>query len=278
MPSRETVKTRRSSFPPSRGRLLQAFLLTALVAACASTPEDSLVWSDKLARSLPREKADMVAVARFSSAPPGEVRTPWEPYLVLRGNVPTDYRVVDTDAGRVLAAEAHQGGSGLYRKIRIDPKQNPVLEWRWRVPPREESDSPLAVASRASPMLRISLAFDGDAAKLDFDDRAKLRLAKVLTVNGLPYASLLYVWMHGVPAESVLHSPHTDRVRMLVVQSGEQRVGEWVTIRRNVLEDYRRAYGEEPGDVVAVGLMTDPGDDGSSRRGFYGDITFRSAP
>jgi hypothetical protein len=125
--------------------------------------------------------------------------------------------------------------------------------------------------------VRLSLAFHGDTSKLDFDDRAKLRLAKVLTVNGLPYASMLYVWLNGVPAESVVHSPHTDRVRMVVVQSGAQRLGEWVTLRRNVLEDYRKAFGEEPDDVVAIGLMTDYGDDGSRRRAFYGDITFRSS-
>lgn len=251
-------------------------ILVALLAGCASTPDDPLVWSDELARSLPREHGAVVEVARFSSAPPGAVRKPWEPYLVLRGNVPTDYRVVETDAGRVLASESHEGGSGLYRKIRIDPKRNPVLEWRWKVP--SDENMKWETSSRASPMVRLSLAFDGDASKLDFEDRTKLRLAKVLTVNGLPYASLLYVWMPGVPAETVLNSPHTDRVRMVVVQSGTQRVGEWVTLRRNVAEDYRRAYGEEPGDIVAVGLMTDPGDDGSPRRGYYGDITFRSAP
>jgi hypothetical protein len=49
-----------------------------------------------------------------------------------------------------------------------------------------------------------------------------------------------------------------------------------VEVRRNVVEDFRRAYAEEPGDIVAVGLMTDPGDDYSRRRTFYGDITFRS--
>jgi hypothetical protein len=138
-------------------------------------------------------------------------------------------------------------------------------------------DTPFAANSRESPPVRLSLAFHGDTSKLDFDDRAKLRLAKVLTVNGLPYASMLYVWLNGVPAESVLHSPHTDRVRMVVVQSGAQRLGEWVTLRRNVLEDYRKAFGEEPDDVVAIGLMTDYGDDGSRRRAFYGDITFRSS-
>ena len=249
-------------------------LLLALVAACAGTPDDPLVWSDEIARALPRERGDTVEVARFSRVAPGTTLAPWEPWFVQRGSTPTDYRLVEVDGATVLEADAQEGGSGVSRKIRVDPKRHPVLEWRWRVP--ADPGTRLGAASGASPLARLSLAFHGDANKLDFDDRAKLRLAMLLTANGLPYASLLYVWMHDVPAETVIRSPYTDRVRMIVVESGAQRAGEWVTVRRNVLEDYRRAFGEEAGDVVAVGLMTDPGDDGSRRRGFYGDITFRS--
>jgi hypothetical protein len=177
-----------------------------------------------------------------------------------------------------VRAEGREGGSGLWRKIRVDPRRTPILEWRWLVPRPEPGSPPLAVTSSHSPMARLSLAFHGDADKLDFEDRAKLRLAKALTVHGLPYASLLYVWMVGKPVGTVLRSPHTDRVRMIVVESGAQRVGEWLTIRRNVVEDFRRAFDEEPGDIVSVGLMTDYGDDGSPRRAVYGDITLRSAP
>lgn len=246
--------------------------LVALLAACAGTPDDSLVWSTELARTLPRESGEVVEVARFSRSPPGAIGEPWEPFHVRRGNTPTAYRVVEVEGGVALEADAEEGGSGLYRKIRINLQRHPILEWRWRVPP---PDSGPEVASRASPMVRLSLAFHGDPAKLDFEDRVKLRLAKVLTVRGLPYASLLYVWLYGVPAGTVVHSPYTDRVRMIVVESGAQRIDQWISIRRNVLEDYRRAFGEEPDDVVAVGIMTDPGDDGSRRRALYGDIVFK---
>jgi len=245
-----------------------------LLGACASTPDDPLVWSDDLARALPREQGEVVEVARFSRVPPGAPPAPWEQWFVRRGNAPTEYRVVEVDGTTVLEADAQEGGSGFSRKIRVDPSRHPLLEWRWRV--TAEPGTRLEIASGTSPLARLSLAFHGDANKLDFDDRAKLRLAMVLTANGLPYASLVYVWMLDVPAETVIRSPYTDRVRYLVVESGAQRVGEWVTMRRNVVEDYRRAFGEEPDDIVAVGVMTDPGDDYSRRRGFYGDITFRS--
>jgi hypothetical protein len=252
-----------------------AIAAALLLSGCASTPDDPLVWSDELVRALPRERGEVVEVARFSRMPPGAPLAPWEQWLVRRGNTPTEYRVVEVDGARALEADAQQGGSGLSRKIRIDPRRQPVLEWRWRVP---DPGAALPAASGQSPLARLSLAFHGDPNQLDFDDRAKLRLAMVLTANGLPYASLLYVWMLDEPVETVLQSPYTARVRMIVVQSGAQRVGEWVTVRRNVLEDYKRAFGEDAEDIVAVGVMTDPGDDYSRRRTFYGDITFRSGP
>jgi Protein of unknown function (DUF3047) len=254
-----------------------ALLALALLAACASVPEDDpLLWSDELVRSLEREKDEEVEVARFSRTPPGELGEPWEPYFIVRGNHPTGYRVVERDGAAVLEAVAEQGGSALHRKIRIDPYRHPMIEWRWQVPPRGPDASPFSEAARASAMARVSIAFHGDPQKLDLADRAHLRLAKALTANGLPYATLVYVWLRSAPAGMVLVSPYSDRVRLFVVESGDERVGQWINVRRNVVEDYRRAFGEDPGDIVAVGVMTDSGDDGSTRRAFYGDITFRS--
>jgi hypothetical protein len=257
-----------------------AGVLIVLLAGCAATPEqqDSLVWSDAVVRTMAREPGGVVEVANFSRLRPGGSPEPWEPWLIVRGNAPTKYQVAEVDGVVALAAEGVEGGSGMWRKLRVDPQHNPVLEWRWRVPQPAPGSPPLSVTSRASPMARLSVGFHGDPEKLDFEDRVKLRMAKALTVNGLPYASLLYVWMMNVPVDTVIHSPHTDRVRMIVVESGAQRAGQWITIRRNVLEDYRRAFQEEPGDIVGVGLMTDYGDDGSPRRAVYGDITLRSAP
>lgn len=248
------------------------------LAACAAPHDDPLVWSDELARELPLEEGDVVEVARFSRQAPGEVAPPWETYVVLRGNVPTDYRLVEIDGVTVLAAEGREGGSALRRKVHVDPHRQPWLEWRWRVPAPAAGEPPLGVTSAKSPAARLSIGFHGDTAKLDFEDRAKLRLANVLTAHGLPYASLIYVWRPGMPLETVYASPHTERVRFIVVENRDYGGPEWLTVRRNVVDDYRRAFGEDPGDIVAFGLMTDFGDDGSPRRTHYGDITLRRSP
>ena len=217
----------------------------------------------------------MVEAADFSRRRAGQdEKGGWVQFALVKGNTPTRYELVEQDGVVVVQADSAEGGSGLSRKIHIDLRRHPILEWRWRVPldsGRGGANGP----SRESPPARLSLAFDGDPARLDFDDRVKMRMAKALTVNGLPYASLLYVWANGKPVETVYSSPHTERVRHLVVESGERRLDEWVTIRRNVLEDYKRVFGEEPGHIVAVGIMTDYGDNNAPRRAFYGDITFR---
>jgi hypothetical protein len=254
---------------PARFSLIVA---AVLAQSCATTPPaEELTWSAPLEKALPLEHGDTIVAARFSELHEGGTDFGgWQPWVLLRGNTPTDYRLVQSDGVVVVQADSAAGGSALFRKIRIDPHRTPILEWRWRVPRASAARG----ASAVSPPVRLSLAFDGDASKLDFDDRAKLRLAKALTANGLPYASLLYVWLMRSPVEAIYSSPHTDRVRHIVVESGDARLGRWVVERRNVLEDYRRAFHEEPGDIVAVGLMTDFGDNGAPRRAFYGDITF----
>jgi len=251
-------------------------LAAALAGGCASLSEDEqLTWSASLARTLPVERGEVVPAARFSRLQPwSRDLDGWEPFIVERGAKPTRYRLATVDGEVALEADAPKGfGSGLWRKIHINPREHPIIEWRWRVP----RDS-MGAASRESPPVRLSLGFDGDASRLDVEDRVKLRMAKALTEHGLPYASLLYVWKNDRKPETVYASPYTDRVRHIVVESGAQRADQWVTVRRNLLEDYRRVFGEEPGDLVGVGIMTDFGDDGSPRRAFYGDIRFRALP
>ena len=76
----------------------------------------------------------------------------------------------------------------------------------------------------------------------------------------------------------MLQNAYTDRVQMIVVRSGNAAANQWVSEERNVLEDYRRAFGEEPPLVSGVAIMTDTDDTGGKAVAWYGDIGFRPAP
>ena len=255
---------------------LAAAALLAL-GGCALVPEDDgLLASTPIVRELDLEDGDIVEVARFSRLGAGApLPAGWLGWGLNSGKRPTEYRLVNGTAGTVLQADAEQAATGLYRRIRVNPGRQPLLEWSWRVE-KLIPGADLRKGSREDSVARLVISFHGDPKKLDFEDRARLRLAKVFAGEPLPYAMLIYVWSNQIPMETALPSPQIDRIRMVVVESGTARLGQWLTYRRNVLEDYRRAFGEDPGDIVAVGVLTDADNTRQTARALYGDITLRA--
>ncbi len=261
------------------GRIKTAVAILGLaLAGCASLSDEPLLASSAVVAELARETGERVAVARFSQRRAGEaLPAHWTPYLILPSKPRTDYRLVETAAGIALEASADRSASGIYRRIRIDPRAHPVLEWRWRVENLIPGADTRFAASEDSPA-RLMVSFHGNAERLAFGVRSQLRLARALSGQALPYATLMYVWSNSLPVGTVVENPHLERIRMIVVASGADGVGEWRSYRRNVFEDYRRAFGEEPWDIVAVGVMTDADNTRQQARCQYGDITFLRAP
>lgn len=237
----------------------------AFVTGCATTvpPPERL-----------RESADVVEVGRFSQrVAQGPLPEYWRPYIILPSKPLTQYKLVDTGEGVALEATAVASASGLNRSIRINPATHSTVSWRWKVAGLIPGADKRIASAEDSPA-RLVLSFHGDPAKLDFVERGKMRMAKALSGRELPYATLMYVVSNTLPVGTMLPNPHTDRIQMIVVASGEGQVGQWIDFRRNVLEDYRRAFGEEPWDIVSVGVMTDADNTGKSARCHYGDISF----
>jgi len=254
-----------------------AVVALAALAGCALFPEDDgLLASTPIVRALERETGEVVAVARFSALSPGDpLPGDWLAWGAGSGKRPTRYRIAGGGRTAALEAVADPGSTGLHRHIRVDPHRQPVIEWSWRVE-QLIPDADKRYARRDDSAARVVISFHGDPDKLDFEQRAKLRLVKAITGDRLPYAILMYVWASELPAEAIVPSPHFDRIRFLVVESGAARLGQWVAYRRNVLEDYRRAFGEEPGDIVSVGVLTDSDNPAHVAHGWYGDITLRA--
>jgi len=227
---------------------------------------------------MPRATGERIEIGRFSRRQAGEpLAEYWQPYIILPSKPRTEYKLVKSTRGVALEADADGSASGMVRRIRVEPQTHSLLEWRWRVgnliPGADKR-----IASRDDSPARLFVSFHGDAQRLDFQNRSQFRFAKAVTGQALPYATLMYVWSNKLPVGTVVQNPHTDRIRAIVVGSGEDGLGEWRDYRRNVLEDYRMAFGEEPWDIVAVGVMTDADNTRQKARCLYGDITLLRAP
>jgi hypothetical protein len=257
-----------------------------LAAGCAGTPDraepdgaapdDELLASTAIVSRMAPADGDIVEVARFSRLHPGgPLAQHWESYVLRQSNPLTAYRAVEVDGQVCIEADATNGHSALQRPIRINPERHPIVEWSWRVPRLASDHDPRT--KRPSPRARLMLAFHGDAQKLDIEQRVHLRMAKAITGQALPYSSMIYVWLNGVPAGTIVPSPYSERVRLIAMDASEGQLDRWVDLRRDVREDYRRAFGEEPGDIVGVGIFTDVDANGAPGRAYYGDISFRAA-
>jgi hypothetical protein len=212
-------------------------------------------------------------VTPFSAGKPGSpAPPPWEPFRIAAGKKPTQYELVDDGGAVVLHAKADAAASALRHETKFDLRAAPGVEWRWKISkPIDEQDN--AIAAKEDSPVRVILEFDGDRAKLSFRDRTSLGLADRLTGREVPYATMMYVWAPKVPVGTVIVNPNTGRVKMVVATTGAA-VGSWHSVRRNALEDFRKAFGEEPGRLLAVGILTDTDNTGDSVEGWYGDVRF----
>ncbi len=87
----------------------------------------------------------------------------------------------------------------------------------------------------------------------------------------------MYIWANHAPVGTVIANPRTRRVQMVVASSGAAGVGEWQALARNARIDFRRAFGEEPGPLIAVGVLTDTDNTDGHAEAWYGDIGFGPA-
>lgn len=214
------------------------------------------------------------AVQPFSLTSPGETAPPaWEPWVLSRFLARTKYRIVDHEGERVLEADANVSASGLLQPLALAVNDYPHLHWRWKVP-QLIADADNASRTGDDSPVRVIVAFDGDKSKFDIEDSALARTVKLFSGREMPYATIQYIWENKLPPETVLDNSKTSRAKMLVVESGPKRLGQWINFQRNVKQDYERLFGESPGSIIFVGVMTDSNATQSQTSAYYGDIRF----
>jgi hypothetical protein len=214
--------------------------LTLGVLACALQP--GLIRAQGAAEGLP-----------FSSLQPGAPLPRWLHPVTFRGRTPTAFTLVNDGGVTVLRAFAQVAASGLARELRIDPAAYRRVAWRWKV-------SNLVVKGD----LR---AREGD----DFAARLYLRFGRRFGAD----RALCYVWDARAPVGTFAANAWSDRVHMVVVDSGPALLGRWVERERDYEADFRRAFGEAAPAVTAVVVSSDTDNTGESAEAFFGDVLFR---
>jgi hypothetical protein len=200
---------------------------------------------------------------------------PWENWAhkTFPGKTPTHFDYARLEGRDTMSVQANASASMLQQALRIEPAELGAVRFSWKVPSlMEQAD--MALRDKDDAPVRIVLAFEGDRSRFSARDAALAELVRTVTGEDMPYATLMYVWCNKRDAGTVIRNPRTDRIRKLVVESGPRRLNQWLDYERDIRADYERVFGEKPGALVGIGIMTDSDNTRSRTRAWYGPVRF----
>ena len=226
--------------------------------------------------SVRAEPQSVIEVAKFSSGTVGQAMPDgWKPLIFKKIPKHTSYEVVKDGAVTVVKAVSEASASGLTKPVVIDPKEFPIVRWRWKIDNvLQGSDVTLKEGDDFPARLYITFAYDPD--KVSFGKKLKYKAGQVI-FGDIPIGAINYVWEAKTPVGTIIDNAYTDFVKMVVVESGPQKIGMWIDEERNIYEDYKKAFAEEPPMINGVAIMSDTDNTKEKATAYYGDIVFQKS-
>jgi hypothetical protein len=238
------------------------FIFTAIVA----------IWGGAALISQ-ADSPGILEVGKFSAGTAGpSLPAGWTPLTFKKVSRHTNYELVQDETGVVIKARSEASASGLTKEIRIDPKEYPIVRWRWKAENLLEKSDVRRKEGDDYPA-RLYITFEYDPDKVGFAKKLKYKAGQAI-FGAIPIGAINYIWDRTTPAGTIVDNAFTDFAKMIVVRSGPADVGRWVEEERNVYEDYRKAFGEDPPLINGVAIMTDTDNTKEAATAYYGDIQF----
>lgn len=254
-------------------RLLPLFTSFALLllGGCAQLPSNE---SERVARLWiqPGPGAQESPPAQA----PGTRLSPWQ-HQTFPGKRRNQYAYVWRDGRPAMRVSSESGISAMRLTMHHAPSSLGHIRFSWKVD-RLIDEADLQQASKEDSPVRLVLVFDGDRSRFSARDAMLSELARAVTGEELPYATLMYVWSNQLPTGTVVNNRRTDRIRKFVIQSGAGGVNRWLDYERDIRADYERVFGEPPGALRAVAVMTDTDNTGSTVKAWYGPVQLVPQP
>jgi len=223
--------------------------------------------------ALPEPPASDVGASPWARTA-GTTRRPagrWTHYP-LPGKRATHYRYARNEGRDSVAVTASSAASMLRLPVRVEPGDLGAVRFSWKVPALM-ARADLALREAADSPVRIMLSFEGDRSRLSARDAMLSELSRSLTGEEMPYATLMYVWCTQREPGTVIRNARTARIRKIVLESGPAKLDRWLDYERDIRADYERAFGETPGALTGIAIMTDSDNTRSVARAWYGPVS-----
>ncbi len=209
----------------------------------------NIVMAVVLLFALPAWAEDRVVIADFSSGVDSAgVPHGWQ---LKEKSGKADFALVKDEGISAVRLRSADTSFSLQKEVNIDLKQYPLLTWKWKV---------------------TKLPVGGDFRKSKTDDQA----AQIF-VAFTKTKSIVYIWDTSAPqglTEDTTPVPFMH-VKVVVVRSGPAGMGTWITETRNVYEDFKKLFGDEPLPVSGMRLQINSQHTGTSAESYFADVAFK---
>jgi len=202
----------------------------------------------------------------------------WQVLEFHDSSAKTQY-TVEMEGGRsAIKAVSENSASGIYIEMEeeLDPEMFQQISWEWKIENLLTQGDMTQQSGDDSPA-RIIVAFHYQSDRASLFRKVKYEFIRLIYGRYPPGSALVYVWDHQHPVESMFDNAYTDWAKMVVVESGPSNVGKWVMERRNVYEDYRLAFGNNPPPMKFIGIMTDTDDTEERAVAYYRQLYLESS-
>ena len=243
-----------------------------------------MIWGGRLVfllYCLPALAGAQTLIA-FSTATGDALPAPWRIVGLPKGKAPlANIDITALDGTRVLRLATDKSyGTALHEFSPTVPGPGTLLKWRWRL------DQPIPLADLArkdadDAPLKVCAMFDMALDKLGFFERNILKIARSISGEKLPAATLCYLWDHRLPVGTQIPNAYSPRVRYVVMNAGEKQLKTWVTHERDITADFQKAFGHETQampPLIAIVVGADSDNTLGSSLSYVGDITLTMSP
>jgi hypothetical protein len=217
---------------------------------------------------------EIMGVGEFSESEIGKsIPVGWKALYFKNISRHTEYLIVRENGSAVVKAKAEGSASGLIREVNINPKEYPVIRWKWKVKNILKKGNANRKDGDDYPA-RLYVTFRYDPEKAGLVEKSKYEAVRILYGQYPPHSAVNYIWESRIPAGTVLPNAYSNRAMMIVVESGAEKVNQWIEEKRDVYADYRQAFGQEPPMISGVAIMTDTDNTGETAIAYFGNIRF----
>lgn len=259
------------------GILAGSFIAGLLAAGLLALPTEAAKRAPKPAQGGEQPARPAQPVLRptpFSSGPLAGMAPPgWTVQTLPKVERQTRFDLVPDNGTIVLRARADASASSLRHGLFADPAHTPTLRWRWRTE-RVLEGADMSRKDGDDYAARLCVFFDRDPETLPLKERTRLKFDRARQGKQVPSAALCYVWDNRQPVNTIMDSPQTPLMALVVVSSGAAQVGRWQSLQRNVAEDYHRVFNTAPPRIVGVAVGVDTEQTGESTTTWFGDVEF----